>query len=210
MKKSVFSLLLLTVFFLSSCTVGESSKGKTDYEQTKKMIVDILKSDEGKKAIKDILGDEEMKQQLIMEQAIVIDTIENTLTSDKGMDFWKDAFKDPEFAAAIAKSMKKENEELLKGLMKDPEYQGMMMDILKDPALQKDLAQSLKSKEFREHLQVVVTETLDSPIYKVKIQEILLKAAEELKNGKSQEKQSSGKSQGDGGGEESGGSGTDQ
>ncbi|MEH7549669.1 GerD family protein, partial [Neobacillus vireti] len=37
----------------------------------------------------------------------------------------------------------------------------------------------LKSKEYREHLQKVITETIDSPLYKAKIQELLLKAAEE-------------------------------
>lgn len=196
MKKAFIFLLLSAVFLLSSCNANQSDNAKPDYDQTKKMMVDILKTDEGKKAIQDILTEQEMKQQLIMDQAIVAETIEKTLTSDKGIEFWKKAFKDPKFAESIAKSMKKENEDLLKGLMKDPEYQGMMIDILKDPAVQKEMEQALKSKEFRDHLQDVVTETFESPLYKVKIQELLLKAAEDLNGEKSKKPKSSGGSSG--------------
>ena len=201
MKKPFFLLLLSAILFLSSCAGTHPGKAEPDYEQTKKMVVDILKTDEGKKAIQGILTEQEMKQQLVMDQAVVKETIEKTLTSDKGLKFWKKAFKDPKFAESVAKSMKKENEDLLKGLMKDPEYQGMLMDILKDPAMQKEMAQALKSKEFREYLQEVVTETIESPLYKIKIQEMLLKAAEDMKNGKE------GKSQKAQGGSSSGGGG---
>ncbi|MBS4206281.1 spore germination lipoprotein GerD [Lederbergia citrea] len=198
MRKGVYLLLIMFIFILSSCSNRESGNAKLDYDQTKKMMVDLLKTDEGKKAIQDIMTEKEMKEQLVMDQAIVKETIEKTLTSDKGQEFWKKAFKDPKFAAAVAKSMKKEDEALLKGLMKDPEYQGMVMDILKDPQVQKDFTQALKSKEFREHLQQVVTDTMESPIFKAKIQDILLKAAEETKGGKQGGK--SGESQGGGGG----------
>lgn len=206
MNKLGFLLLLSAIFLLTSCTGQEAGGEKLDYEQTKKMIVDILKTDEGKKAIKDILADEEIKHQLIMDQAIIKESIDKALTSKKGEDFWKKSFQDPKFAESVAKGMKEQNEKLLKDLMKDPEYQGMMMDILKDPALQKDLAQALKSKDFREHLQKVVTETFESPLYKVKIQEILMKAAEEMKGGEKPKQGESGGSQ-QGGGQGGGGSG---
>ncbi|MEK3889052.1 spore germination lipoprotein GerD [Bacillus sp. FSL K6-3431] len=204
MKKIGCLLLLSVVFLLSSCNGSESGGEKLDYEQTKKMIVDILKTDEGKKAIKDILADQEIMQEVAMDQAVIKETIEKTLTSEKGTKFWKKSFEDPKFAESIAKSMKKENEQLLKGLMKDPEYQGMMIDLLKDPSLKDDIAESLKSKEFREHLRKVVTETIESPLYKVKIQEILLKAAEEMEGGK-QKEESGGTEQG---GKQEGGSGS--
>jgi spore germination protein D len=41
------------------------------------------------------------------------------------------------------------------------------------------MADAVKSKEYREHLQTVITETLDSPLFKAKIEELLLKAAED-------------------------------
>ena len=96
------------------------------------------------------------------------------------------------FAEGIAKSMRTENEKLLKDLMKDPEYRGMMIEVFKEPEIQKEMADALKSKEYREHLQKVISETLESPLFKVKMQELLLKAAEETQKkeeGKSEEKE---------------------
>jgi spore germination protein D len=199
-------LLLLTfmIVALSGCTGTAESGGELDYEQTKKMVVDILKTDDGKKAIQEVMSDEKMQEKLVMDQKVVTATIEKTLTSEKGADFWKKNFEDPKFAESIAKSMKKENETLLKDLMKDPEYRGMMIEVLKDPELEKELTTILKSKEYREHVQKVVTETFESPLFKAKMQAILIKAAEEIKG--SEEKSGGGDSSG-GGGSESGGGG---
>lgn len=203
MRKGVFMLLFLSVFVLASCNGGNAGGEQPDYEQTKKMLVDMLKTDDGKKAIQDIMNEESMKEKLVLDQDIVKNTIQQSLTSDKGKEFWKKSFDDPKFAESVAKSMRKENEELLKDLMKDPEYQGMMIDIIKDPEVQKDLAQAFKSKDFREHLQTVITETLDSPLYKAKIQDILIKAADEMKQGGGG--QGGGQEGGQGGGGEQGG-----
>ncbi|KHF28870.1 Spore germination protein GerD precursor [Anoxybacillus sp. BCO1] len=35
------------------------------------MVVDILKTDEGKKAIQEVMSDEKVKQQLVMDQEVV-------------------------------------------------------------------------------------------------------------------------------------------
>ncbi|KON85765.1 spore gernimation protein GerD [Sporosarcina globispora] len=204
-KKFRLLLPLALVFFISGCGQGEAGVGQMDYEQTKKMVVDILKTDEGKKALEELMTDEKMQQKLVMDQKVVADTIEKTLTSDKGTEFWKKSFDDPKFAESMAKSMQKENEQLLKDLMKDPEYRGMMIEILKDPELEKEITDVLKSKEYREHLQKVMTETFESPLFKAKIQDILLKAAEETKSGGQQGGKESGGQQGGQGAEQGGG-----
>jgi spore germination protein D len=211
-KKNRLLFLTLILITISGCTGGETTGGEVDYEETKKMVVDILKTDDGKKAIQEVMADEKMQEKLVMDQKVVTATIEKTLTSEKGADFWKKSFEDPKFAESIAKSMKKENEALLKDLMKDPEYRGMMIEILKDPELEKELTNVLKSKEYREHLQKVITETFESPLFKVKMQAILIKAAEEIKGteGKAGEEAKSGEESGGGdGGQDSGGGGGD-
>jgi spore germination protein D len=202
LKRKKLLLLAVMGITLSGCTAAEDSGGELDYEQTKKMVVDILKTDDGKKAIQEVMTDDKMKETLVMDQKVVSDTIVTTLTSEKGASFWKKNFDDPKFAEAIAKSMQKENEALLKNLMKDPEYRGMMIEVLKDPELEKELTNVLKSKEYRAHLQKVMTETFESPLFKVKMQNILIKAAEEMKV--SEEKSSDG-----GGSEDSGGGSED-
>ncbi|MCM3694447.1 spore germination lipoprotein GerD [Neobacillus niacini] len=190
-------LLLLITMFLSSCASPEASGGEQiDYETTKKMVVDILKTDDGKKAIQEVMSDDKMKETLVMDQQVVADTIQQTLTSENATEFWKKTFSDPKFAKGVAKSMRTENEQLLKDLMKDPEYRGMMIEVFKEPEIQKEMADALKSKEYREHLQTVISETLESPLFKVKMQELLLKAAEEAsKEGKKEEKGQEGEDQ---------------
>ncbi|MCM3706700.1 MULTISPECIES: spore germination lipoprotein GerD [Cytobacillus] len=205
--KTKFRLLLplALVFFISGCGQGESGSGQMDYEQTKKMVVDILKTDEGKKALEELMADEKMQQKMVMDQKVVSETIEKTLTSDKGTEFWKKSFDDPKFSESMAKSMQKENEKLLKDLMKDPEYRGMMIEVFKDPELEKEVTDVLKSKEYREHIQKVMTETFESPLFKAKIQDILLKAAEETKSSGQEGGQESGGGEGGGQGDSQGG-----
>lgn len=186
-------LLLPIIVFLTSCSSNDaSSGGQIDYEATKKMVVDILKTDDGKKAIQDVMSSDSMKEKLVMDQKVVSDTIQQTLTSDKAKQYWKETFSDPKFAQSVSKNLKSENKKLLKELMNDPEYRGMMIEVFKEPEIQKELADALKSKEYREHLQKVITETVDSPLFKAKIQELLLKAAEEENTKSSGGKESSG------------------
>jgi spore germination protein D len=204
MKKIMKFVLPATFLLLAAgCAPTETGGGEVDYEETKKMVVDILKTDDGKKAIQEVMGDDGMKEKLIMDQPVVTDTIEKTLTSEKGMDFWKKSFEDPKFAESVAKSMKKENETLLKNLMKDPEYKGMMIEVMKDPELEKELTTVLKSKEYREHLQKVMSETFESPLFKAKLQALIVKAAEEIPTQKPE-------GGGEGGGDSGGGGGSGQ
>jgi spore germination protein D len=208
MKKYSFLFLLPLILLVACSGGGEAGSSQVDYDETKKMVVDILKTDDGKKAIQEVMKDDKMKQELVMDQAIVTDTISKTLTSDKGTEFWKKSFEDPKFAESVAKSMKDGNEKLLKDLMKDPEYQGMMMDLLKDPEIQKEITEVLKSKEYREHLQKVVTETFESPLFKAKLEDILLKAAGEMKEGGAEKsKEGEDSSGGEGGESQSSGGG---
>lgn len=207
LKKWTMFLPLLVVMFIVGC--ADTATPQLDYDQTKKMIVDILKTDDGKKAIKDIMTDDKLKQELVLEQSVVAETIENTLVSDKGSKFWKEQFDDPKFANSFSESMKKENEQLLKNLMNDPEYRGKIIEVLKDPEIEKGVTDILKSNEYRQHLQKVITETLESPLYQAKIQEILVKAAEDMRKGEQDKKGGDEKEKGgdEGGGDEGGGDG---
>jgi spore germination protein D len=206
MKKISILLLLPIAMILTSCSSGDSSSGgQVDYDQTKKMVVDILKTDDGKKAIQDVMSDDSMKQKLVMDQQVVSNTIQQTLTSDKATDFWKKTFSDPKFAQGIAKNMKSENQKLLKELMNDPEYRAMMIQVFKEPEIQKDLADALKTKDYRTHLQQVISETIESPLFEAKMEQLLLKAAENISKGKtggsSKSSTQAGGSQGGGGGQ---------
>ncbi len=186
--------------FLQGCTPAEA-EGQGSYEETKKMLVDLLKSDDGKKAIKEVLTDEKIKQQVVMDQAFVKKTIEETLTSKKGQEFWSKLMKDPKFVEALAKSMKSQNEELMKSMIDDPEYRKKLMEVMKDPQMQKEVMDLLTSQEFREQQKKVMMETFESPLVKAQISEMVKKAVqEELKSGDALKKEGKQQEQDQGGG----------
>ncbi len=78
--------------------------------QPKKMMVDMLQTDDGKTAIRDIMADEEMRKELVMDHIFVKEAVQETLTSEQGKAFWQETMKDPEFAKTFAESMQSENE----------------------------------------------------------------------------------------------------
>src|SRR5690625_6255518 len=84
------------VTVISGCT-NESTKHDIDYEQTKKMVVDILQTDEGKKALREIMTDEKMKQHLIMESDAIKKAITEMRSEEHTSELWKKLFEDPEF-----------------------------------------------------------------------------------------------------------------
>ncbi|MCH1626039.1 spore germination lipoprotein GerD [Fredinandcohnia quinoae] len=194
MKKWISLLIMSSMLFVFGCAPADVGKNQIDYDETKKMVVDILKTDDGKKAIEDIMTDEKMKQNFVMGQPMVKKSVEETLTSEKGIEFWKKTFEDTKFVESYAKSMQSEHEKIIKGLMKDPDYQRMMLDILKNPEMEKEMTTVLKSQDFRKHFQTLISETFESPLFKAKIEDILIKAAEDLQKEKEAKKES-----GDGG-----------
>jgi spore germination protein D len=171
--------LLFTSFLLvcSGCAQNGAGAEKMEYEETKKMIVDILKTDDGKKAIQDIITDDKTKAELIMDSEDIKKSIEDMVTSDKGKEFWKKTFNDPEFASAYAKALEDEHKKVLKDLTADPQYRGMIMDILKEPDMEKEMNKLLKTKEMRSVYKELIIETMESPLVQAKMQEKLDKAA---------------------------------
>ncbi|WP_164218843.1 spore germination lipoprotein GerD [Virgibacillus sp. YIM 98842] len=202
-RSLLISITVLSVLFFSGCGGGNAAQEDQDYEQTKKMVVDILQTEDGKKALKEILGDGELKQELVIESEEVKDSINQTLASDTGAQMWAKLFEDPEFVKSYAESMNEEQQKMMKNLMSDSEYQQQMLDLMQNPEIEEQMLNVLKSQQFRSHLEETIQQTLETPVFQAKIQEILLKAAE--KQGQQQEGEGSGSEGGESNG--SGGSG---
>ncbi|MBP1950073.1 spore germination lipoprotein GerD [Virgibacillus litoralis] len=198
------SLIILSIIFISACNGGGASGKEADYDATKKMVVDILQTEDGKKALREILADEKLKQQLVIESEVVKKSINEVLVSEKGKEMWKKLFEDPEFVKSYAKSISEEQKKLMKNLMSDSEYQKQMLELMQNPQISEQMLSVMKGQEFRKHLEETVQQTLQTPLFQAKISEILLKAAEE-KSKQESGQQSGGEGGGSGGG--SGGSG---
>src|SRR5690625_3819537 len=103
------TLMSLSILILSACTEDTKSGKDTDYDATKKMVVDILQTEDGKKALKELMTDEEMKKELIIDSDVVKNAIDQVLISEKGKEMWSTLFKDPTFVENFAKSITEEH-----------------------------------------------------------------------------------------------------
>lgn len=188
----------LSIFIISACTGAAQSSKEGNYDTTKKMVVDIMQTDEGKKAFIELMADEKMKKELVIDSDVVKKSINDALASEKGKEMWAKLFKDPTFVEGFAKSMADEQKKLVKSLMNDAEFQKQLLELMHDPEMTKQMIQAMKSQKFRAHLEETIQHTLDSPLFQAKMTEVLLKAAE---------KQGKEKQQGKGGGQGGGGQG---
>lgn len=180
MTRKVFILIAgIAIMMMSACTGGDSSAKEGEYDTTKKMVVDILQTDDGRKALAEIMTDDKMKQELVINSDIVKQSINDALTSEKSAEMWTNLFKDPKFVESYVKSMSDEQKKLMKNLMNDAEYQKQMLELLQNPEINEQILQVLKGQQFRAHLESAIQQTIDTPLFQAKIQDILLKAADE-------------------------------
>ncbi len=187
------AFIVTIILILGGCGGNSNSGDQASYETTKKMVVDILKTDEGKKAITQVLTDQKMKQQIVLDSEVVKKSIEETVSSDKGKKFWKELFSNPQFTKSFAQTMTEQQKKVMKELMNDSKFQKSMLELMKNPEMEKQMSSVMTSQKFREHLEKTIQETMNTPMFKAKVSEIVLKAAEEMK--------SSGGGQGDQGGD---------
>ncbi|WP_245833205.1 spore germination lipoprotein GerD [Oceanobacillus timonensis] len=174
--------LLLFICFISACGNNEESR-EAEYETTKRMVVDILQTEEGKAALKDILNDNELQESVVIESDEVKEAVTNALSSDKSKENWKKMFQDPEFIQTYAKSISTEQQKLMKDLMHDSQFQEQMIEILKNPEVEEQMLSVMTSQAYRAHLEKTIQETLQSPLFKEKIDKALNEAAKKSSSG---------------------------
>lgn len=193
-----FSALLLLPLLIACGSGGGSSEGSSSqgYKDTKTMVLDILKSEDGKKAISEASksGDQSAagmlqaqsaknggKMQMLSSQDAqqLQVMVKDVLTSDGSDKMLKAMMTDPKFAGDFAKALQKENKQLQKDLMKDPEYQKQMLDLMKNPDFEKTLMDTMKGAQYRQQVMTVMQEALQSPLYRLELMNLLKKVMEE-------------------------------
>ncbi|MEK4299256.1 spore germination lipoprotein GerD [Oceanobacillus sp. FSL W8-0428] len=197
MKRHISILfLVLSIFFISACGNNDDSH-EAEYETTKKMVIDILQTEEGKEALKDLLADKELQELLVIESDEVKETVTKAISSEESKENWKKMFQDPEFIQTYAKSISGEQKNLMKDLMHDSQFQEQMIEILKNPEVDKQMLSILTSQAFRAHLEKTIQETLQSPLFQEKINKALEEAAKKDSSGGSSEESNQNSSNGD-------------
>ena len=98
------------------------------------------------------------------------------MLSKKAEEFWKEVYQDPKFSETMAKSMVKQQEELMKALMKDPTYLQDLESFFGSAEMKKELGKVLQSSDMRKEMQKVVEETIQSPSLQTKWQKLVEEA----------------------------------
>lgn len=78
------------------------------------MLIDALQTEDGKKAIRTLLEDPQFQEMLVIDSEQVKKSVEETMLSKQAEEFWKELYQDPKFSETMAKSMLKQQEDLMK------------------------------------------------------------------------------------------------
>ena len=184
------NILLGIILFLTGCAIEDEAREK-DYDATKKMVMDIVQTEEGKKAIRDVMRDEEMKKLLVIDADETKQAIEETLSSDQSVDMWKKLFEDPTFIEVFYKSVEDEHKKFMEKLLADPAIQEKVMEILEDPKMTDQFEKLMKSTTYKEHLKKVIEETYETPTFKKRTHDIMKKIVEEKDKDENKKKEKS-------------------
>ncbi|WP_166245921.1 spore germination lipoprotein GerD [Paenibacillus turpanensis] len=204
---------LTAVMLTAACGMdtGQQSGGQLDYKETKTMVLDILKTEDGEKAIKDAMkkgeGTDVGTLQILSTgqgQQLQL-AVKEVITKPEYATTLKNMMIDPKFAADFAKATSKEQKTLMQDLMKDPQYQQALIDVMKNPEFERIVLDVMKTSQYRQQMQTVIRETLQNPLYKDDLMKLMEKALEEQAKPKPDEQK--GQKQGGGGGESGGGGG---
>ena len=209
-KHQVLPIISMTLL-LASCGSDKSSQPPSQantYKEQKTMILDILKSDDGKKAISaanrsimngdiganSIAGQSQIKLLSANESLQLQMAVKDVLTAKENNSFLKDMMKDPKFAGDFATAIQKETKQMFKELLKDPTYQKSLVDVMKNPDYEKMVLDVMKTAPYRQQMMTVMEESIQSPLFRAQMVELLKSAIaqqskpEQMPSAKSAEK----------------------
>lgn len=229
-------LCILLILPLTACGAEQSSSSSSGggYKETKSMVIDILKTDEGKKAIYEALSSPQSSSssssesgsggsgsssgesggsggggggttgiRMLMtpqssEQVRV--AVKDTITSPEYKKELEKIMTDPQFAGDFAKAINSQSKQMHMELIKDPTYRKSMEEMLKSPEVMKMFLDLTKTTDFRKQSMTVMQESMQSPIFKMEVMELLKSVVQQQLEPKV-EKSGGGGQGGSGGGE---------
>jgi spore germination protein D len=207
--------IILVLILMSSCGSGnQSSQGQQgqSYKDTKTMVLDVLKTTEGQKTIQESGKAQQDKSITLLStgegQQIQL-AVKDILTQDTGSKMLEKTMTDPKFAGQFAKAIESNTKQMHKDLMKDPEYQKSMLEVMNNPEFQKLITTTMKSTVYRQQTMSVIQESMKSPLFKMQLMELLKKVVEEGVTPKAPTSSPSGGTSGGGGGGGGGSSSSD-
>lgn len=176
----LLSIILLFSIIIMGCNAFKQNEASnTEYKELKQMVIDILQTEDGKKAIKETIEDPKLKKDMVLDNKEVEEIIQKELLSPENKEKIKSMYEDPKFAAELAKALKSENEKLLKALMKDPEYRKALLEVMNEKEFKEMIFEIMKSNEYRAQMMTVIKESFESPLFKADLMKLMEAANKE-------------------------------
>lgn len=177
-------LVLCAMLAQAGCSGAQQSGGMMGYEETKSMVLDILRSEEGRKAVQQAASSIEfgtgMKMLSEEQHALLMTKVKDVLTDEEYAKKIRDIMLEPRFAAEFAKVIIKEDKELHKELLKDPEYQTMLLDAFAGhEETKKMILEVLKGPEYRKYAMTIFHDALQNPLFKAELMDMMTRVLEE-------------------------------
>lgn len=224
MKWPLFRLCIIVfvaAVMLTACGTEQSSSPQLGYKEIKSMVVDILKTDEGKKAVEEAMGGGSgssgsggtMGMRMMSAQSgdQIRVAVKDTLVSEEYKKEIEKIMTDPKFAGDFAKAINSESKQLHMQLIKDPTYQKSIQDMLKSPDVMKSFLELTNTPDYRKQSMTVMQEAMQNPLFRMEVMELLKTVVKDELQPKV-EKKKQGKEQGQdkqGGGGDGAGDGGD-
>lgn len=212
----MLGLIFVLTVTLSACGSEQSGSSQGSYKETKTMVVDILKSDEGKKAVEEALsggggtssgGGMGMKMVSAQSSEEIKTAVKDTLTAPEYKKELEKIMKDPKFAGDFAKAISSENKKLHQELIKDPTYQKAVSEIMKSPEMMKMFLDLTKTPDYRKQSMAVMQEAMQNPLFRMEVMDLLKSVVKEELQPTKNKKEGGDSGGSSGGGDEQGSSG---
>ncbi|MEK3733354.1 MULTISPECIES: spore germination lipoprotein GerD [Paenibacillus] len=218
MRWPLFRICILftgAALLLSACGAEQSSSPQMGYKEIKSMVVDILKTDEGRKAVEDALsggsgggtggsaGGGSMSMRMISAQSgeQIRLAVKDTLVSEEYKKEIEKIMTDPKFAGDFAKAINTQSKQLHMELIKDPTYQKSIEQIMKSPEVMKSFLELTNTPDYRKQSMTIMQETMQNPLFRMEVLELLKAVVRDELQPKVEKKEPDQGGQGQGGGQ---------
>lgn len=187
----VVSMLAISILLLTSCAMGGGggggeSSGMT-YKDMKSMVIDILKTEDAQKALQESMSTQsgytaQSSSMLnVQDQEQIRLAVKDVLLSPEYDKVLKSLMTDPKFAGEFSKAVNELNKDIHVELIKDPQYQEGLVEAFQSEDLNKVILKVIKGSEYRKELMSLMQDSLNNPIFRMQMFELMRKAiAEEL------------------------------
>lgn len=184
------SMLAASVCLLTSCAMGGGGGGESsgmNYKDMKSMVIDILKTEDAQKALQESMSSQSgyTAQSSTMlntqDQEQIRLAVKDVLLSPEYDKVIRTLMTDPKFAGEFSKAVNEMNKDLHIELIKDPQYQEGLVEAFESENLQQVILKVVKGSDYRKELMSLMQESLNNPIFRMQLLDLMKKAvADEL------------------------------